>query len=110
MSATIIDGKAFAAEVRGRVAEQVARLTAETGITPGLAVVLVGEDPASQVYVRAKGKQTVEVGMHSFEHKLPAETSRGRAAGAGRSGSTPIRRCTASWCSCRCRATSTKTW
>jgi len=74
MSATIIDGKAFAARVRGEVAEHVARLK-EKGITPGLAVVLVGEDPASQVYVSSKGKQTVEVGMTSFEHKLPADTS-----------------------------------
>ncbi|MGD9917278.1 MAG: bifunctional methylenetetrahydrofolate dehydrogenase/methenyltetrahydrofolate cyclohydrolase FolD [Paenirhodobacter sp.] len=74
MTATIIDGKAFAAKVRAQVAEHVARLKGQ-GITPGLAVVLVGEDPASEVYVRNKGKQTVEVGMNSFEHKLPAETS-----------------------------------
>jgi methylenetetrahydrofolate dehydrogenase (NADP+)/methenyltetrahydrofolate cyclohydrolase len=73
--ATIIDGKAFAADIRGRVAEQVASLNVEHGITPGLAVVLVGEDPASQVYVRSKGKQTVEAGMASFEHKLDTETS-----------------------------------
>lgn len=75
MAATIIDGKAFAADVRGQVAGHVARLKAEHGITPGLAVVLVGEDPASQVYVRSKGKQTVEVGMASFEHKLDVDTS-----------------------------------
>jgi methylenetetrahydrofolate dehydrogenase (NADP+)/methenyltetrahydrofolate cyclohydrolase len=75
MTATVIDGKAFAAKVRGQVAEHVARLKEENGITPGLAVVLVGEDPASQVYVRSKGKQTVEVGMNSYEHKLDAETS-----------------------------------
>ena len=75
MAVTIIDGKAFAANVRGQVAGHVARLKAEHGITPGLAVVLVGEDPASQVYVRSKGKQTVEVGMASFEHKLDADTS-----------------------------------
>ncbi|MBY6069660.1 bifunctional methylenetetrahydrofolate dehydrogenase/methenyltetrahydrofolate cyclohydrolase, partial [Leisingera aquaemixtae] len=56
MAATLIDGKAFAAKVRGQVAEHVARLKEEHGITPGLAVVLVGEDPASQVYVRSKGK------------------------------------------------------
>ncbi|MEM8729617.1 MAG: bifunctional methylenetetrahydrofolate dehydrogenase/methenyltetrahydrofolate cyclohydrolase FolD [Pseudomonadota bacterium] len=74
MTATLIDGKAFAANVRTRVADHVARLQASYGITPGLAVVLVGEDPASQVYVRSKGKQTVEAGMASFEHKLPAET------------------------------------
>ncbi len=75
MTATIIDGKAFAAKVRGEVASHVARLRAEHGITPGLAVVLVGEDPASEVYVRSKGKSTVEAGMNSYEHKLPAETS-----------------------------------
>ena len=74
MAAHIIDGKAFAATVRGKVADHVAKLKDEHGITPGLAVVLVGEDPASQVYVRSKGKQTVEVGMNSFEHKLPADT------------------------------------
>jgi len=75
MSAKIIDGKAFAATVREKVAGHVARLKDENGITPGLAVVLVGEDPASQVYVRSKGKQTVEVGMNSYEHKLEADTS-----------------------------------
>ncbi len=74
MSATIIDGKAFAAEVRAKVATHVAKL-AEQGIKPGLAVVIVGDDPASQVYVRSKGKQTVEAGMESFEHKLPADTA-----------------------------------
>ena len=75
MAANIIDGKAFAATVREKVAGHVTRLKEEHDITPGLAVVLVGEDPASQVYVRSKGKQTVEVGMNSFEHKLDAETS-----------------------------------
>ena len=70
----IIDGKAFAARVRETVGRQVAILKAEHGLTPGLAVVLVGEDPASQVYVRNKGKATVEAGLNSFEHKLPAET------------------------------------
>lgn len=75
MTATRIDGKAFAATIRAQVTDHVTRLKEEHGITPGLAVVLVGEDPASQVYVRSKGKQTVEVGMTSFEHKLDAETS-----------------------------------
>ena len=75
MAAVVIDGKAFAARVRGQVAEQVAALKADHGIVPGLAVVLVGEDPASEVYVRNKGKQTVEVGMHSVEHRLDASTS-----------------------------------
>jgi len=71
----IIDGKAFAANIREKVAAHVARLKADHGVTPGLAVVLVGEDPASQVYVRNKGKQTLETGMNSFEHKLDASTS-----------------------------------
>ena len=75
MTAQLIDGKAFAAQVRGQVSEHVARLKQDHGIVPGLAVVLVGEDPASQVYVRSKGKQTVEVGMTSFEHKLDAFVS-----------------------------------
>jgi len=75
MTAQIIDGKAFAATVRGKVAGNVARLKSDHGITPGLAVVLVGEDPASQVYVRSKGKMTVETGMNSYEHKLDADTS-----------------------------------
>ncbi len=75
MTATVIDGKAFAARIREQVGTHVAKLKADHGITPGLAVVLVGEDPASQVYVRSKGKQTVEVGMKSVEHKLDADTS-----------------------------------
>ncbi|WP_299703494.1 bifunctional methylenetetrahydrofolate dehydrogenase/methenyltetrahydrofolate cyclohydrolase FolD [uncultured Tateyamaria sp.] len=75
MTATVIDGKAFAAKVRGQVADHVARLKEAHGVTPGLAVVLVGEDPASQVYVRSKGKMTVEVGMKSVEHRLDADTS-----------------------------------
>lgn len=67
----IIDGKSFAENLRADVARKVAALKERDGIVPGLAVVLVGEDPASQVYVRNKGKQTKEVGMQSFEHKLP---------------------------------------
>lgn len=67
----IIDGKSFAENLRVDLAKKVAALKARDGIVPGLAVVLVGEDPASQVYVRNKGKQTKEVGMQSFEHKLP---------------------------------------
>ncbi len=74
MTAAIIDGKAFAASLRVKVGELAAAFAAKTGRKAGLAVVLVGEDPASQVYVRSKGKQTVEAGMASFEHKLPADT------------------------------------
>ena len=74
MNAKIIDGKAFAEGLRARLATEVAALKAQHGFVPGLAVVLVGEDPASQVYVRNKAKQTSEVGMASFEHKLAKET------------------------------------
>lgn len=74
MTATPIDGKAFAAGLRARIATEVAAM-ADRGITPGLAVVLVGEDPASQVYVRSKSRMTREVGMNSYEHLLPAETA-----------------------------------
>ena len=74
MTADTLDGKAFAATIRQRVAAGVEALAASHGVTPGLAVVLVGEDPASEVYVRNKGRQTKEAGMASFEHKLPADT------------------------------------
>jgi len=75
MAAKIIDGKAFSANLRAEIARKVEILKRDHGLTPGLAVVLVGEDPASQVYVRSKGKQTVEAGMNSYEHKLDADTS-----------------------------------
>jgi len=74
VSAKLIDGKAVAADLRTSIAAEVAQLASQ-GLRPGLAVVLVGEDPASQVYVRSKAKQTVECGMASFEHRLPVETS-----------------------------------
>ena len=77
MSAAIIDGKAFAERLRARVAAAVPAFVAATGRKPGLAVVLVGEDPASQVYVRSKGKATEAAGMESFEHRLPETTSQG---------------------------------
>ena len=75
MAAKIIDGKEFAANVRALVAKQVSKLKNDHNIIPGLAVVLVGEDAASQVYVRNKHASTVEVGMNSYEHRLPADTS-----------------------------------
>jgi methylenetetrahydrofolate dehydrogenase (NADP+)/methenyltetrahydrofolate cyclohydrolase len=75
MTARIIDGKIIAAELRGRVAGEVARVQREHGLTPGLAVVLVGNDPASEVYVRSKHKQTQAAGMASFEHMLPADVA-----------------------------------
>jgi methylenetetrahydrofolate dehydrogenase (NADP+) / methenyltetrahydrofolate cyclohydrolase len=74
MSAQIIDGKIIAADLRARVAQEVARVKREHGLTPGLAVVLVGHDPASEVYVRNKATQTEAAGMASFEHKLAADT------------------------------------
>jgi methylenetetrahydrofolate dehydrogenase (NADP+)/methenyltetrahydrofolate cyclohydrolase len=73
--ATIIDGKAFSANLRSEIARKVEILKRDHSVTPGLAVVLVGEDPASQVYVRSKGKQTQEAGMNSYEHKLDVDTS-----------------------------------
>jgi methylenetetrahydrofolate dehydrogenase (NADP+) / methenyltetrahydrofolate cyclohydrolase len=75
MMSKLIDGKAIAAALRARIAGAVAELKAKHNLTPGLAVVLVGEDPASKVYVANKARQTVEVGMNSWEHKLPATTS-----------------------------------
>lgn len=75
MTAKIIDGKAIAADLRAEVGRQVAKLKEDHGITPGLAVVLVGEDPASEVYVRNKNRSTIEAGMKSVEHKLDASTS-----------------------------------
>lgn len=75
MSADIIDGKAFALALRGRIADQVTAFAAAAGRPPGLAVVLVGDDPASAVYVRSKGKAVKEAGMEGFEHRLPATVS-----------------------------------
>src|SRR5437763_8840075 len=75
MTARIIDGQVIAAELRARVADEVARVKREHGVTPGLAVVLVGNDPASEIYVRNKHTQTQAAGMASFEHKLPADVA-----------------------------------
>lgn len=75
MTARLIDGKAIAADLRTRIAAEVRRLAGAHGLVPGLAVVLVGDNPASDVYVRSKAKQTVDVGMSSFEDRLPATTS-----------------------------------
>src|SRR5471032_1729073 len=73
--ATLIDGKAFAAGLRTRVAEGVAALVSKGVARPGLATVLIGADPASEVYVRSKGKSAAEIGMASFDHRLPVETT-----------------------------------
>jgi methylenetetrahydrofolate dehydrogenase (NADP+)/methenyltetrahydrofolate cyclohydrolase len=77
MTAQIIDGKSYAEGLRARIAGHVARLKAEHGVTPGLAVVIVGHDPASEIYVANKAKQTVEAGMHSEKYELPETTSEG---------------------------------
>ena len=76
-TAKIIDGKIYAERLRAQVTEEVAALRAEHGLQPGLAVVLVGEDPASQIYVRSKGEHSLAAGMHSVTHRLPADTSQG---------------------------------
>jgi methylenetetrahydrofolate dehydrogenase (NADP+)/methenyltetrahydrofolate cyclohydrolase len=75
MTARIIDGKALAADLRGKVAGEVQRLTSQHGITPGLAVVLAGNNPASESYVGSKAKVTLETGMRSFDHRLPESVS-----------------------------------
>ena len=81
MVAKLIDGKSFAVQIRSEIAAQVKGLLDSKGIKPGLAVILVGEDPASQVYVRSKGKQTIEVGMNSYEYKLDRHVSEGELLG-----------------------------
>ncbi len=81
MTAKIIDGKAIAAKLREDCAAEVARLKREHNLTPGLAVVLVGNDPASEVYVRSKGRQTVAAGMNSFEFPLPADVPQDKLLG-----------------------------
>jgi methylenetetrahydrofolate dehydrogenase (NADP+)/methenyltetrahydrofolate cyclohydrolase len=75
MTARIIDGKTISADLRGRIADAVHRLRRDRGIVPGIAVVLVGDNPASEVYVRTKSKSVAEAGMKAFDHKLPASTS-----------------------------------
>ena len=104
--ALVIDGKAVAQRVRAEVAARVRELRAH-GVAPGLAVVLVGEDPASQIYVRNKEKACAEAGIAAFDHRLPAATPEARAARRWCGGSTPIPPWTASWCSCRCPRPST---
>ena len=80
MPATVLDGKALAARIRGELQLETARLAAE-GITPGLAVVLVGDDPASQIYVRSKTAACAQAGITTFDHRLPAATSDGELLG-----------------------------
>src|SRR5579859_2756934 len=75
MTARIIDGKTISADLRGKVTDAVHRLRRDRGVVPGLAVVLVGDNPASEVYVRNKAKAVAESGMHAFDRKLPATTS-----------------------------------
>ena len=77
MTARVIDGKAIAKEIRQEIKDEVARFVSERGFAPGLAVVLVGNDPASETYVKSKAKGCKEIGMYSEVHKLPAETTQG---------------------------------
>ena len=107
MTATIIDGKAIAQQVLRRGAGR-RRAAARRGIEPGLAVVLVGDNPASVSYVRGKARDAAEVGMRSETIRVPADISQDELLGAGAPTSTPTRAGTASSCSCRCRRTSTR--
>jgi hypothetical protein len=106
MTATVLDGKALAAEVRGKVAEEAKRIGAKLGRKPGLAVVLVGENPASEVYVRNKARSTLEAGMESFEHKLPETTSQADLLALVEKLNADDPRSTAFSCNCRCRSRS----
>lgn len=83
MSATILNGKAAASGLRITIAEKITPMKQAHGLVPGLTVILVGDDPASQVYVRLKGKQSKEIGMTSVEHRLPAETTERDPGGVG---------------------------
>ena len=107
-TAAIIDGKQFAARLRAGIAARVTRLKAEYGLTPGLAVVLVGDDPASQIYVRNKGLQARDAGMNSFDHRFPATVSQAELlARIAELKRDPGR--TALWCNCRSPSRSTRT-
>ena len=109
MTARIIDGKTISADLRGKVTDAVHRLRRDRGIVPGLAVVLVGNNPASEVYVRNKSKAVTEAGMQPFDQHLPENVSEAELLdliarlNADRAGAT------ASWCNCRCRRRSTRT-
>ena len=98
MTADLIDGKKIAGALRAQIAERVGVLKSHHNLTPGLAVVLVGEDPASQVYVRNKGIATKEVGMNSLEFRLPANTSQAALLDKVRALNND-RRCMVFWCS-----------
>ncbi len=102
MAATVIDGKASAAKLREKIAALTAELKSEHGIQPGLATVLVGNDPASEVYVRNKRKTAEAIGFNSVHVELAANRRPGRIAGAGEGAVAPTIPCMASWCSCRC--------
>ena len=100
-----IDGKASADRLVGRIAAAAADLKAETGVVAGLCAVLVGDDPASQIYVRSKGKAAVAAGIESFTESLPASTSEADLLALSIA-STATTGWTASWCNCRCPSTS----
>ena len=102
MTGTIIDGKASAASLREKIAAEAARLKSQHGLVPGLATVLVGNDPASEVYVRNKGKTAEALGFKSVHVALPADTSQDDVAGQGARAERRQIACTAFWCNCRC--------
>jgi len=104
----IIDGKAFAEALRGRIGENVSQIKDAHGLTPGLAVVLVGDDPASQVYVRNKGKAAADAGITATDHRLDAATSQAEllALVDQLNNDDAVH---GSWCSCRCPTRSTPT-
>ena len=106
MTATLIDGKAVSQQVRAELRDEIEAWVAGGGRRPGLATVLVGEDPASAVYVRNKQKACGEVGIEGFAHDLPADSTRSRSSSCSPS-STPTNACPASCSSCRRRRTST---
>ncbi len=101
MSAEVIDGKAVAVEVVAKVTKETAKLVKDTGTVPGIAVVIVGEDPASQVYVRSKGKRATECGFHSLTHKLKEDITQ-EALLSLIDDLTMTRRSMAYWCNCHC--------
>ncbi len=108
MTAQIIDGKTISATVTARVAAEVAALKRDHGLTPGLAVVLVGDDPASQMYVRMKGEQSRAAGLHEVTHRLPAETHQDELIALVRQLNADPAIHGASWSSCLCPSISTR--
>ena len=109
MTARLIDGTAVARKVREDVARGVEKLLADGGVAPGLATVLIGDDPASEVYVRNKRRLSVEAGMQDLHRHLPGDVDQATTAAPSSTNWPPTRRCPASCCSCPPRSTWTPT-